>query len=140
MQTQVKSIEFKETRELSVESVTALYQANEWSSAKKPELLHKALIASHALVTAWDGDRLVGLGNAISDGYLVVYYPHMLVHPDYQGQGIGMRLMQMLMSRYEGFHQHMLVADGRAVDFYRKCGFQRAGRTEPMWIYAGEDH
>ena len=94
----------------------------------------------HALVTAWDGSKLVGIGNAISDGYLVVYYPHLLVLPDYQGRGIGTRLMQMLMARYEGFHQHMLTADGRALDFYRKCGFERAGKTEPMWIYAGHDH
>jgi GNAT superfamily N-acetyltransferase len=33
----------------------------------------------------------VGLGNAISDGALVVYYPHMLVLPEYQGRGIGRR-------------------------------------------------
>ena len=134
------SIQFSETRELSIESVLALYRANEWSSAEKPELLHKGLLSSHSLVTAWDGAKLVGLGNAISDGYLVVYYPHLLVLPEYQGRGIGTELMRRLMARYQGFHQHMLVADGRALDFYRKCGFRRAGKTEPMWIYAGHDH
>ena len=133
-------IQFSETRELSIESVLALYRANEWSSAEKPELLHKGLLSSHSLVTAWDGAKLVGLGNAISDGYLVVYYPHLLVLPEYQGRGIGTELMRRLMARYQGFHQHMLVADGRALDFYRKCGFRRAGKTEPMWIYAGHDH
>jgi GNAT superfamily N-acetyltransferase len=134
------SIQFSETRELAIESVLALYHANQWSSAEKPELLHKALLSSHLLVTAWDGTKLVGLGNAISDGYLVVYYPHLLVLPEYQGRGIGTELMRRLMARYQGFHQHMLVADGRALDFYRKCGFERAGKTEPMWIYAGHDH
>jgi hypothetical protein len=34
----------------------------------------------------------------------------------------------------------MLVADGRAVEFYRKRGFDRAGKTEVMWIYADHDH
>jgi GNAT superfamily N-acetyltransferase len=134
------SIQYRETRDVPLESVLALYRANEWSSAQKPDLLHKALLASHRLVTAWDDARLVGLGNAISDGYLVVYYPHLLVLPDYQGRGIGTQLMRMLMAHYDGFHQHMLVADGRAIDFYRKCGFERAGKTEPMWIYAGHDH
>lgn len=133
-------IRYSETRDLPMESVVALYRANEWSAAKKPELLYKALLASHSLVTAWDGDALVGLGNAISDGFLVVYYPHLLVLPEYQGRGIGSELMRMLMARYAGFHQHMLVADGRAIDFYRKCDFARAGKTEPMWIYAGHDH
>lgn len=134
------NIQYSETRELALASVLELYRANEWSSAEKPELLHKALRASHSLVTAWDGTRLVGLGNAISDGHLVVYYPHLLVLPEYQGRGIGTGIMRRLMARYEGFHQHMLVADGGALDFYRKCGFQRAGKTEPMWIYAGHDH
>lgn len=134
------AIEYREGGELPLESVLSLYRANEWFSASKPELLHKALLASHSLVTAWDAGKLVGLGNAISDGHLVVYYPHLLVLPEYQGRGIGTRLMEMLRARYAGFHQHMLVADGRALDFYRKCGFERAGKTEPMWIYAGHDH
>jgi GNAT superfamily N-acetyltransferase len=134
------AIRYSEIHDVPLESVLGLYRANDWSSAQRPELLHKALLASHSLVSAWDGSKLVGLGNAISDGYLVVYYPHLLVLPDYQGRGIGTELMRRLMARYEGFHQHMLVADGRALDFYRKCGFERAGKTESMWIYAGHDH
>lgn len=134
------AIQYKETRELPLASVLTLYRANEWSSAEKPELLIKALKASHSLITAWDGSGLVGLGNAISDGHLVVYYPHLLVLPEYQRRGIGTKLMEVLIARYAGFHQHMLVADGRAIEFYRKCGFERAGKTEPMWIYAGHDH
>ena len=131
---------YSETRDLPLECVVALYRANEWSSAEKPQLLQAALQGSHSVVTAWDDDKLVGLGNAISDGHLVVYFPHLLVLPAYRGQGIGRQLMQMLMARYEGFHQQTLLADGRAIDFYRKCGFERAGKTEPMWIYAGHDH
>lgn len=134
------TIQYRETRNLRLENVLALYRANDWSSAQKPDLLLKALLGSHSLVTAWADARLVGLGNSISDGYLVVYYPHLLVHPEYQRRGIGRELMRRLMARYEGFHQHMIVADGRALDFYRKCGFERAGKTESMWIYAGHDH
>ena len=134
------AIQYRATLELPLASVLTLYRACGWSSAEKPELLHKALVASHSLFTAWDGTMLVGLGNAISDGYLVVYYPHLLVHPEYQGQGIGTQLMRRLLARYEGFHQHLLIADGRALDFYRKFGFKRAGHTEPMWIYDGDDH
>ena len=134
------SIGYSETRDIPLDAILGLYSANDWSSARKPTELRNALLNSHSLLTAWDGDRLIGLGNAISDGHLVVYYPHLLVHPEYQGQGIGSELMKRLMSNYEGFHQHMLVADGRAIDFYKKCGFARAGKTEPMWIYAGQDH
>jgi ribosomal protein S18 acetylase RimI-like enzyme len=134
------TVHYSDRRDLPPDGLIALYQANDWSSAEKPELLHKALVASHSLYSAWDGSKLVGLGNAISDGFLVVYYPHLIVLPEYQGRGIGTELMRRLMAHYAGFHQHMLVADGRAIDFYRKCGFERAGKTEPMWIYAGHDH
>jgi len=133
-------IQYSETRDLPVEQIAELYRANDWSAAKKLESLHKALLNSHSLITAWDRKKLVGLGNAISDGHMVVYYPHLLVLPEYQGRGIGSELMQRLMARYKGFHQHMIVADGRALDFYRKCGFERAGKTESMWVYAGQDH
>ena len=120
--------------------VLSLYKANEWSSADKPIQLLSALRNSHALVTARDTGTLVGIGNAISDGHLVVYFPHMLVHPNFQGQGIGRMMMEALLTKYRGFHQLMLVADGRAVDFYRRLGFERAGKTESMWVYAGHDH
>ena len=120
--------------------VLNLYRANGWSSADKPVQLLAALRNSHALVTARHLGVLAGLGNAISDGHLVVYFPHMLVHPDYQGSGIGRKMMEALLHKYNGFHQLMLTADGDAVHFYKSLGFERAGKTEPMWIYAGKEH
>jgi len=78
-----------ERRDLPDDKVIALYSANGWSAAKKPQELLSALRNSHSLVSAWIGEQLVGLGNSLSDGYLVVYYPHLLVLPMYQGRGIG---------------------------------------------------
>lgn len=126
--------------QITTEEVVALYKANHWSSAEKPVQLMNALRGSHGLVTARICGVLVGIGNAISDGHLVVYYPHMLVHPDYQGQGIGRLMMTALSERYAGFHQQMLTADGDAVGFYERLGFSKAGRTIPMWIYSGTEH
>ena len=118
----------------------ALYLANDWSAAKRPKELLAALKNSHSLVTARLSGKLIGLGNSISDGHLVVYYPHLLVHPDYQGRGVGRKMLQALQTVYSGYHQQMLVADGKAIEFYESAGFVRAGKTEPMWIYAGGDH
>ena len=125
---------------LQEDEVVKLYRANDWSAADKPEQLLAALQGSHTLVTARCKGNLIGLGNAISDGHLVVYYPHLLVSPEYQGQGVGKQLMLALQQRYQGFHQQMLTADGEATGFYRALGFSRAGKTEPMWVYAGTDH
>jgi len=82
----------------------------------------------------------VGLGNVISDGHLVVYYPHLLVHPEYQGMGIGNRLVEKMQEKYKDFHMQVLTADGNTVEFYKKIGFERAGETESMWIYEGDEH
>lgn len=136
----MNAIEISETRDLNINDILQLYHLNGWSAAEKPQELYQALLHSHTLFTAWDQHHLVGLGNAISDGYLVVYYPHLLIHPDYQGRGIGQLIMQKMQEKYSHFHMQMLTADGRAIDFYKKIGFERAGQTEPMWIYQGKEH
>lgn len=120
--------------------VIALYRSNGWSSADKPTQLLAALRNSHSLVTARLSGELVGLANAISDGHLVVYFPHMLVAPALQKKGIGRRLMEALVEKYRTFHQLMLTADREAVGFYERLGFCRAGKTQPMWIYGGTEH
>ncbi|MEL6105411.1 MAG: GNAT family N-acetyltransferase [Planctomycetota bacterium] len=133
-------IRYSETREIDLDQIVRLYHENAWSSARKPVQLRDALIHSHTLISAWEAEALVGIGNAISDGHLVVYYPHLIVRPSYQRMGIGREILERLSAKYSGFHQQMLVADLQAVDFYQRNGFRRAGETVAMWIYDGEDH
>ena len=132
-------IRYSQGRVIDASAVVALYDACGWSSARKPEELVAALANSHALVTAWDGAKLVALGNALSDGSLVVFYPHVLVLPEYRRRGIGREVMQRLMARYQGFHQQMLLSDPGAVGFFEACGFELPKEVAGMWVYAGED-
>jgi GNAT superfamily N-acetyltransferase len=133
-------ITLSDARDLPENQVVTLYSANNWSSAKKPAKLLAALRNSDSVVSAWENETLVGLGNAISDGHLVVYYPHLLVLPSHHGRDVGARIVGRLKERYAQFHQHILVSDGRTVGFYAKCGFEVAGATQSMWIYDGGDH
>ncbi len=133
-------IEISEKRQIDKDKILDLYRQNRWSSADNPDKLIKALENSHSLISAWDGDKLVGLANSLSDGYLVVYYSHLLILPEYQGNGIGKMIMQKFQEKYSDFHQQILVADGKAIEFYEKCGFKKAGSCLPMWIYKGHDH
>ena len=133
-------IEIKTTRQIPRDQLLEIYKLHKWSSAEKPELLYKALTNSDTLISAWANGKMVGIANAISDGYLVVYYPHMLVHPYYQGKGIGRMMMTAMQAKYGKYHQQILAADGKAIEFYKKCGFEKAGKTESMWIYRGSDH
>lgn len=134
------NIQISDTRDINVDDILILYKANEWSSAQKPTQLYNGLLNSETLITAWEDKKLVGLGNAISDGHLTVYYPHLLVLPEYQGKGIGKMIVDKMQEKYSHFHMQMLTADGKAVDFYKKNGFERTGNTEPMWIYQGNEH
>ncbi len=120
--------------------VISLYAANKWSSANEPDRLMAALNGSDHIECAFRGEDLVGLANAISDGNLVVYYPHLLVHPDQHGKGIGRELMSRMMTKYADFHQQTLLAVADAADFYEKAGFKRTDAVVPMWIYDGGDH
>ena len=134
------NITISNTRNITIEDVLILYKANQWSSAEKPTQLYNGLLNSETLITAWEDKKLIGLGNAISDGHLTVYYPHLLILPEYQGKGIGKMILEKLQEKYKDFHMQMLTADGKSVDFYKKNGFERAGNTEPMWIYQGNEH
>ena len=126
-------IEFHETKSIPPDNLRGLYEANGWSSARGPELLARAIANSHSVVSAWHGERLVGLGNTLSDGLMVVYYLHLLVHPYYQRKCVGSAIARRLMARYHNFHQQVLLAEGSAAGFYRKMGFERATSIEPMW-------
>ena len=131
----VKNWKISERRDLPESQVIALYQSVGWSCAQRPEQLLAGLANSHQLLSAWNGEQLIGLGNSISDGHLVVYFPHLLVHSDYQNQMLGQELFARLREPYADFHQQVLVADPDAVAFYRKCGFVTADGCRAMWVY-----
>lgn len=134
------AIDLREDKDLPQEKVLALYRANGWSSADKPAKLMNHLRQSHAVVSAWESEQLIGLGNVLSDGQLVAYYSHLLVLPDRQGNGIGSQIARRLMERYRDFHQQILLADGASIRFYERLGFQPAGNTRSMWIFQGDEH
>jgi ribosomal protein S18 acetylase RimI-like enzyme len=81
------------------------------------------------VVSAWDGERLVGFARALSDGVSNAYVSTVAVHPDYQRRGIGRALMQRLL---EGRDHVKFVLHTRpdAKKLYEACGFEDA--TEMM--------
>ena len=56
---------------------------------------------STRVISAWDGDKLVGLVRALDDGETVAFLHYLLVDPAYQGQYIGDELMKRIMSFYQ---------------------------------------
>ena len=134
------TIKYGDKKDFPLDALIRLYRSVHWSSAEKPLILQRSLAESHSVVSAWVEGQLIGLGNTISDGHLVVYYSHLLVMTEWQGKGVGSQILKRLMKRYAGFHQQVLLADGDAVGFFTRHGFVQAGRTKSMWIYQGDDH
>ncbi|MFA7383280.1 MAG: GNAT family N-acetyltransferase [Desulfurivibrionaceae bacterium] len=73
---------------------------------------------------AYDGERLIGAGRGISDGALRAAIYDMVVLPEYQGHGIGTRIMNYLLARANA-EIIMLFANPGKEPFYDRFGFRR---------------
>ncbi|WP_123043232.1 GNAT family N-acetyltransferase [Cohnella candidum] len=122
------------TEDIGEDALQELFLSVAWESGKYPNELLQAILGSHSVVTAWDGDKLVGLINALSDGVLTVYFHYMLIHPSYQNQGIGKALMNRMLDQYKGFKTKVLISYSDAVEFYHKVGFTQEDGATPMFI------
>src|SRR5438067_13020596 len=50
---------------------------------------------SNLVITAWDGDRLVGILRGWLDGAFDGYVCDLAVHPDFQNHGVGAKLLEI---------------------------------------------
>lgn len=55
----------------------------------------QAALSKTINVTAYDGERLIGCLRILSDGYFFGTITELLVLPEYQGKGVGSRLLQL---------------------------------------------
>ena len=67
------SIIYADTKKYTIKDIQELFQSVGWLSANYPERLKKALDNSETVFSAWDGESLVGLVNAIDDSELTAY-------------------------------------------------------------------
>ena len=88
-------ITYTDKKIFTQESIQTLFLSVGWISGKYPSRLYKALQNSSTVLTAWDNDRLVGLVRILDDSEMLAYMHYVLVHPDYQGQGIAGTLVEM---------------------------------------------
>lgn len=118
------NIEYKETKNFTEKEIEELFLSVKWLSGKYPSRLIKALKSSYFVVTAWDGNKLVGLIRALDDGEMVVFLHYLLVHPDYQGNGIAAHLLDTIKEKYKDYLYINIMPDERQnITFYQKHGF-----------------
>jgi ribosomal protein S18 acetylase RimI-like enzyme len=93
---------------------------------KPIEKLEKARSLTWGWIIARDEkDQLIGFVRILSDGIYHAYILHMIVHPDYQGRGIGKAIMKELMRMLgeQRLVPTLVAAPGKA-KFYKKFGFE----------------
>lgn len=102
-------------------------------------LVQKVWDEAPATVAAHEGDTLVGVCRAMWDGGIMAFVRSVVVHPDYQGQGIGHALLQRLLGELErlGVEHISLWATEGTEHFYEKFGFVSRTGVTPMMKNCG---
>ena len=102
-------------------------------SSRTPIAARLGLEGSLHAVCVRDEGTLIGMGRVVGDGGCNYEVVDVAVHPDYQRQGYGFRIMEALM---EYIHDHApesayvsLIADHGAPALYAKFGFEFTAPT-----------
>jgi ribosomal protein S18 acetylase RimI-like enzyme len=131
-------IEYRANAAIGVEAAIDLYRRSTLGERRpidRPDIFAGMLEHANLLITAWHGDRLVGIARSLTDFTYVAYLADLAVDAEYQRQGIGKRLIQETRSRLGKECMIVLLAAPRANDYYPKLGFEHNPRA---WILRGQ--
>lgn len=128
-------IEYKQIKDFESDQLQELFMSVEWFSGNFPEKLQTALHNSSKVISAWDGNKLVGLIRGLDDGIWQATIDCLLVNPAYQGRGIASTLLKYLLNEYSDFLYIDVVPDEKKnVSFYEKHGFEIMEEGTPLQI------
>lgn len=110
-----------------------------WAQDRSEADMATAIAHSFPIVTAWDGDLLMGFARATSDGVFRATIWDVVIDPAYQGGGLGRKMVETLVS-----HPHMnrveriYLMTTRQQGFYQRIGFEENPSTT-MVLYNNSD-
>ena len=123
-------ITYKTNAKIEAHELSDLFKA---SGIKRPaEHLNRAknmIDNSNLLVTAWDGEKLVGIARALSDFSYCCYLSDLAVDKEYQNQGIGHELVNEIQKLIGDESNLVLLSAPEAMEYYPKIGFEKAGNA-----------
>ena len=124
-------ITYKDHKEITDSVLLPLYNDAGWTAyTKEPKILESAVRNSLYVLTAWHADKLVGLLRIIGDGLTIVYIQDILVLKSYKRMGIGTKLMEIALQKFNSVRQKVLLTEDNdeARGFYESLGFQSADK------------
>jgi len=130
-------ITYRLGNDLDLDQVIELYRSSTLGERRPvDDRATMAAMLRHAnlVVTAWDGNRMVGIARSFSDFAYVTYMSDLAVDAAYQCQGIGKELIRRTVEIAGPKAYLTLLAAPKAVDYYPHIGFTR---HESAWILRG---
>lgn len=96
-----------------------------WPKERRVEDLKSAIFHSEPVVSAWDGEKMIGFARATSDGIYRAMIWDLLIHPDYRGVGLEGKLLGKLLNhpRMNRVEKVYLMTSDRQ-QFYQQIGFK----------------
>jgi ribosomal protein S18 acetylase RimI-like enzyme len=104
--------------------------ADDFDNGRSASALRDSFAQSQHVAIARDGDRVVGMARLLSDGVCNAYLLDVWTLSAYRRQGIGGRMVQLLMSRVPG--QHVGLQTDEAESFYSGLGYKH----QPVFMSA----
>ena len=80
-------------------------------------------------ITAWDGEKLVGISRTLTDFAYVAYLADLAVDEQYQRSGIGKHLIKETKARLGPQCMIVLLAAPKANEYYEHIGFEHNPRA-----------
>jgi predicted N-acetyltransferase YhbS len=86
------------------------------------ERMQQMLARANLVVSAWDGERIIGVARSLSDFCYATYLSDIAVRLPYQRRGVGRELIRRTQAE-GGKATVYLFAAPKAVDYYPRVGF-----------------
>lgn len=112
-----------ENQPVSAKEIADLRQSVGWN--RMEDCYQNERMTSYFHIAAFDGDHLVGFIDTVSNGVTDAYIQDLAVHPDYQGKGIGTKLMNRTIDYLKKNNIFMIsvVFEEKLKPFYKRFGF-----------------
>ncbi len=116
---------------VNIPQLVALFDsAALWAKNRKIEDLEIAIANSNPVVSVWDNQNMIGFGRATSDCIYRGTIWDIVIHPSYQGGGLGRKLVQTILSHPRMCHvERVYLMTINQQNFYKRIGFEYVHST-----------